>query len=66
MSRFSDDDLAFITIDKGICNKCIHVRDDGLRCRAFPEGIPEEVLTGRHDHHFPHPDDMGIHFERRE
>ena len=63
--RFGDTDLGFVTLDAGICNKCAHVRDDGLHCDAFEDGIPEEVLRGIHDHHRPFPGDNGIQFEDR-
>ena len=65
MSRFADSDMEFVTLDKGICNKCSRVRPDGLRCTAFPNGIPEEILRGLHAHHNPHPGDKGIRFEAR-
>jgi hypothetical protein len=31
-------------------------------CKAFPEGIPEEILTWRWDHINPFPGDNGIRF----
>jgi hypothetical protein len=35
------------------------------RCAAFPE-IPAEIATDEFDHRQPHPDDMGIRFEKVE
>ncbi len=46
-----------------ICIFCKHLSDDGARCAAFPGGIPDEIMFGRHDHHFPFEGDGGIHFE---
>lgn len=33
-----------------------------FRCRAFPKGIPNEIMFGRHDHHQKFPGDKGIVF----
>jgi len=62
--KFGDNGLRYVTFDDGICNDCIHVRDNGYECDAFPDGIPNEILTGEIDHHKPHPDDNGIQFEK--
>jgi len=37
-----------------------------MRCDAFPERIPEEIVTMRFDHRHAHPDDHGIRFEEEE
>lgn len=43
------------TFDFPVCNKCKWNRGDGT-CRAFPEGIPDEILNGENDHNEPLPD----------
>lgn len=48
------------------CLECKHLYDDekpGLRCAAFPDGIPEPIIFGR-SHREPYPEDNGIRFER--
>ncbi len=63
-----ESNLDFITMGKGICNKCRHILptpagESYPRCKAFPTGIPEEILTGEFDHHKPFEGDNGIQFE---
>ena len=35
----------------------------GLLCDAFPEGIPDDILLCKFDHHKPYRGDHGIQFE---
>jgi hypothetical protein len=41
------------------CPPCKHYRIE-IRCAAFPDGIPEVIVTGRFDHREPFPGDNGI------
>ena len=48
------------------CNDCRHLNRDfsnGLRCRAFPNGIPDEIFCKSGDHTKPYEGDNGIQFE---
>ena len=45
-----------------MCFVCNHYKDD-YKCAAFPDGIPEEILTGKHDHREPYEGDNGIQFK---
>jgi hypothetical protein len=48
------------------CNECKHFALSGkIRCTAFPDGIPNEILDNIHDHKTPYPGDNGIRFEER-
>lgn len=38
----------------------------GRKCKAFPRGIPREILTNEFDHHYPHPKDNGIQFVHKD
>lgn len=55
-----------------ICFECIHFNlnwrttPGGLRCDAFPDGIPMEIELGRFNHRKPFPGDNGIMFEQVE
>jgi len=43
------------------CGRCLRYRN-GLKCDAFPRGIPEDILTGAKSHAKPHIGDQGITF----
>jgi len=34
------------------CPYCVHYTGD-LKCEAFPDGIPKEILNGDNDHSIP-------------
>ncbi len=49
------------------CAYCKHfddTRDIGMFCKAFPEGIPSDILDRLFDHTKPHPLDNGVQFEQ--
>lgn len=54
-------------IPVGICHRCRHLdrssEGAGMRCSAFPKGIPIEIRVGRVDHTKPVLGDRGIQFE---
>ena len=47
------------------CFDCKHYLEE-LKCKAFPAGIPEEILDGKNDHKKPYHGDNGILFEQNE
>lgn len=52
------------------CAICSHLDLDSIddassnhmRCRAFPAGIPTEILLNEHDHRQAYPGDLNIRF----
>jgi hypothetical protein len=54
-----------------ICFDCIHYRpsdddDEPMKCDAYPDGIPDEIIMNDLDHTVPLPGDNGIQFSPRE
>jgi hypothetical protein len=45
------------------CTFCAHRSPDGTRCRAFPNGIPVEILFNEHDHSTAFQGDNGILYQ---
>lgn len=49
------------------CSDCRHFHADKTpyqyTCAAFPDGIPDEIIYGDHDHREPFKGDHGIRFE---
>jgi len=44
------------------CIACKHWVRGGV-CQAFPQGVPDAILTNEHDHREQYPGDNGIRFE---
>ncbi len=52
-----------------LCMRCRHFKvnqhEHWFTCLAFPEGIPNEIIYGRHDHRKKYQGDRGIRFESK-
>lgn len=58
------------TFETPQCFECRHFDeaaargpDHPYRCPAFPDGIPQPILSNEHDHHTPYDGDHGVRFE---
>ncbi len=49
-----------------MCQLCKHYRQDKRTCTAFPDGVPDAIYYGHHDHRRPYPGDKGILFDLSE
>ena len=45
------------------CTFCTHRSPDGTKCRAFPKGIPVEILFNEHDHSTAYQGDNGVLYQ---
>lgn len=46
------------------CLSCAHYQPDlGIACTAFPDGIPLEIVQGKHNHEQPFSGDKDIRYQ---
>ena len=64
-SRLADKGLEFITLGHSVCHQCAYVTEKGGKCKAFPEGIPPEILSGNVEHFVHYEGDHGLKFKQR-
>ncbi|ADL53222.1 hypothetical protein [Clostridium cellulovorans] len=57
-----DDGILINTVK--LCNNCLHRIKFTANCKAYPNGIPKEILEGKVDHNIPYENDNGITFEK--
>lgn len=53
-----------LNISNTICYICKHYTYDAT-CRAYPDGIPQEIVDGTMQHVLPYKNDKGILFQTR-
>ncbi len=52
-----------MTVPGFVCLWCKHINVGNKTCKAFPDGIPGEIMHESYDHRHPFPGDNGIRFE---
>lgn len=63
MEKTSNEVYEAMIYDMPQCLDCKHFDVESSFCDAFPNGIPDEIFLGDHDHRNPYPGDNGILFE---
>jgi len=69
-----DDSIVYLGLISKVCSKCKNYDPKSFNlkkgiigtCKAFPDGIPEDIWLGKVDHKKPYPRDNGIRFEEIE
>lgn len=49
-----------------MCLSCARFHKDmgsGLRCDAYPDGIPDGIIDSERDHRVPQPGDHGLQYD---
>lgn len=59
-----EEDYADSMFGEPLCLSCKHTNDNGT-CKAYPEGIPLEIVSGRINHYQPYEGDNGIQYEKK-
>jgi len=47
------------------CLACSHIGkkvESGLSCKAYPDGIPDVIMSGEHDHSTPYKGDNEVFY----
>lgn len=47
-----------------VCHTCANWAPGTTSCKAFPKGIPLDILTGKNDHTKPVEGDNGIQYSK--
>ena len=63
MSAIIEADESSDGIIEAQCNFCKHLKRGTVTCIAFPERIPDQILSNQWDHTSPIEGDHGIQFE---
>lgn len=51
-----------MTLKIPLCFECKYYQGD-YTCKAYPRGIPDEIIINKIDHRYPYLDDNGIRFK---
>lgn len=65
MSDINESNVSSEAVGRPQCNDCQWFNPRGLNCKAFPDRIPERIISNQHDHNLAYKGDNGVRFKKK-